>query len=83
VEEGVSRQVDKWTKVVDSLKWNSDEVKQSVLNSTGRPPEFWIEARPDLVDLVELEITKLLKKMPGRLRSAKYREISVHTRLRD
>ena len=83
VEEGVSRHVGKWTKVVDSLKWNSDEVKQSVLNSTGKPPEFWIEARPDLVDLVELEIPKLLKKMPGRLRSAKYSEISVHTRLRD
>ena len=68
---------------MDSLKWASSEAKQAVLGITGKPPDFWMDPHVNLVDLVEHEIPKLLKKMPGRLRTEKYREISEHTRLRD
>ena len=52
----------KWIRVVDSLKWASDEAKQAVLGITGKPPGFWTEPHLDLVDLVEHKIPKLLKK---------------------
>ena len=83
VRDGVEKHLNKWIRVVDSLKWASSEAKQAVLGITGKPPDFLMDPHVNLVDLVEHEIPKLLKKMPGRLRTAKYREISEHTRLRD
>ena len=62
IKDGVEKHLSKWIRVVDSLKWASCEAKHAGLGVTGKPPGFWMEPHLDLVDLVEHEIPKLLKK---------------------
>ncbi len=82
IKKGVEQFIEEWVKAAQQYEWESETDYKKMLHKTGKGPSFWTDNIPT-EELLNSEITVLLKKMHGRRRTEYRKHINDAVKNRD